>query len=61
MKCPVCGREGHPLYNGWCEDCYADRQPLLWLPGDYTLRALRRRFPKGVPFKDRIIRKHLLE
>ena len=24
--CPRCHCSGHPLYNGWCEDCWVNRQ-----------------------------------
>ena len=58
MKCPCCGKAGHYVYNGWCEDCYADRQRDT---RERTFSEDVRRHPKGWPFKGQRIRKILPE
>ena len=26
MQCPECRKKGSSSFNGWCEDCWAERQ-----------------------------------
>ena len=59
MKCPVCGGEGHYVYNGWCEDCFADGQAQLCLSREWIFQDLVRQHPKGRSRKERVIRKEV--
>lgn len=61
MKCPVCGGEGHYVYNGWCEDCFAEGQQNLGLQRLWTFEDTVRSHPKGWPFKGPVIKKELPE